>query len=136
MVFLLSNIKTGNMKLFSSLIVSLLSFVCSGQVKFSQLDENKKVVNIIVVDSVNCKINGLYSEVAGMSYLKALYGQSTVWLNAGNAAKKNPGCMGCTYDLVKDCFYYPKPSAGTYTLNPTTCKWDSSGKVQTQSQSK
>jgi hypothetical protein len=49
--------------------------------------------------------------------------------DGGVALRKNYAGIGFTYDSTRDAFIPPKP-AGNWTLNETTCQWQSDDSVQ------
>lgn len=107
------------------LLILFCCILCSclqAQVKYAQIDAQKKVLRVVVVDSVNAR-----SEAGGIQYLKSIFGTATVWVQCfyarENSTRKNFPGPGFTYDIVKNCFIAPKP-AGSYSLNPNTCTWD------------
>ena len=76
------------------------------------------------------------TEQAGIDFLNNLYNTRDVWkqtsyntvggvhLNGGTPLRKNYASVGCTYDQTRDAFIPPKPF-NSWTLNETTCLWDS-----------
>jgi hypothetical protein len=91
---------------------------------FAQLDENNKVIQIIVVSNNECLVNGVESEDAGIAFCKQLYGQDTKWKQTsynGNIRKNYAG-IGYTYNESLDAFIPPKPFP-SWTLNEVTAQW-------------
>lgn len=79
---------------------------------FAQLDENNKVVQVVVLDNNDClDENGNESEQVGVSLCKQLFGEDTNWLQTSyNASiRKSYAGVGFTYDSLKDAFIPPKP---------------------------
>lgn len=77
---------------------------------FAQLDENKKVIQVIVVnDDVIIDENGLESEEIGINFCKSLI--DGVWLQTSYNHKirgKYAG-IGDTYNEEEDIFIAPQP---------------------------
>jgi len=76
------------------------------------------------------------TEQAGVDFLNNLYNTRDVWkqtsyntyggvhLLGGTPFRKNFAGVGYTYDQTRDAFIEPKPYP-SWTLNETTCLWDS-----------
>ena len=76
------------------------------------------------------------TEQAGVDFLNDLYKTRDVWKQTSYNTKggvhllgetpfrKNYASIGYTYNQTKDAFIPPKPFA-SWTLNETTCQWDS-----------
>lgn len=77
---------------------------------FAQLNENKEVINIIVVANNDClDSNGNESESVGIAFCKSIFGDDTNWVQTsynGNFRGRYAG-LGDIYDNVNDIFYYP-----------------------------
>lgn len=94
---------------------------------FAQLDQDNKVVNIIVVsnDVIKDPNSGIESENIGIDFCKNLYGQDTTWVQAsynGNFRKQYPG-KGFIYDVASDRFLAPKPY-NSWIFNDVTGDWE------------
>jgi hypothetical protein len=66
------------------------------------------------------------TEQAGVDFLNNLYGTRDVWKQTsynGNIRKNFAG-IGFKYDQTRDAFI-PKKPFNSWTLNETTCLWDS-----------
>lgn len=93
---------------------------------FAQLDENNIVTGVLVVN--NEKIvdeNGNESEQKGIDFLKALFGQDTVWVQTsynGNFRNKY-AAIDYTYDAIRNAFICPKPF-NSWVLNEETYSWE------------
>jgi hypothetical protein len=61
--------------------------------------------------------------VAEQAHVDTLSG-TWVKTSYNSSIRKNYASIGYTYDTVKDAFIAPKPHA-SWTLNNTTCKWES-----------
>ena len=78
---------------------------------FAELDEDNKVLRVIVVNNEDITVDGVESETKGIEFCKKLFGQDTNWLQTsynGNTRKKYAG-VGDTYDELKDVFISPQP---------------------------
>jgi hypothetical protein len=76
------------------------------------------------------------TEQAGVEFLQNLYGDRAVWKQTsyntrkgqhrlgGTPFRKNYANIGYRYDDILDAFIPPKPYP-SWTLNETTCCWDS-----------
>lgn len=112
-------------------MVMQLSCVNNFMIKYSKLDSNNKVVEVIDIDD---SINDIEA------YLKTNYGESTLiktdyytMANVhygtdlkpdGNAPlRKNYGAIGYSYDFVKDAFI-PKKPFDSWILKEDTCNWE------------
>jgi hypothetical protein len=78
---------------------------------FAQLDEDNKVVNVIVIsnDETHDK-DGIEQEALGVAFCKSLFGADTKWVQTSfnaNIRGKYAG-IGDTYDAVKDEFSTPE----------------------------
>ncbi len=92
---------------------------------FAKLDENNNVLQVHVVNNDVITIDGNESEQTGIDFLTGLYGH-TLWKQTsynGNFRKNYAG-IGYTYDVVRDAFISPQPFS-SWTLNETTCQWES-----------
>lgn len=78
---------------------------------FAQLDENNKVINVILI--ANDELldeNNQESETKGIDFCKTLFGQDTKWVQTSynaNFRKKYAG-LGDIYNVEKDGFIPPK----------------------------
>jgi len=78
---------------------------------FAQLDDNNIVTQVIVVANDELLLDGVESEVKGISFCKSLFGEDTKWKQTsynGNIRKNYAG-IGYTYDASNDYFYAPQP---------------------------
>jgi hypothetical protein len=96
---------------------------------FAELDQNKNVIQVIVVANDEILDNGIESEQKGIAFCKSLYGENTHWIQTSynNNFRKNYAGIGFTYDEILDGFISPKPQdieGVTWWLNPDTCRWE------------
>jgi hypothetical protein len=92
---------------------------------FAQLDDNNVVTQVIVVANAELLLDGVESEVKGISFCKSLFGEDTKWVQTsynGNFRKNYAG-IGYTYDASNDYFYAPQPFP-SWTLD-ADAKWQS-----------
>jgi hypothetical protein len=92
---------------------------------FAQLDENNKVLQVIVVSNDELMENGVESEHKGIAFCKTLLGADTNWVQTSYNAtiRKNYAGIGYTYDSVRDAFISPK-TYNSWVLNEETCNWE------------
>ena len=94
---------------------------------FAQLDENNKVINVIVVHNNEIdNASGLSGEAKGIQFCKDHFGQDTIWKQtsySGSFRKMFAG-FGFTYDASRDAFISP-PTFPSWVLNETTWRWES-----------
>jgi hypothetical protein len=96
---------------------------------FAQLDENNKVLQVIVVANEELMENGAESEHKGIAFCKTLLGADTNWVQTSYNAtiRKNYAGIGYLYDPIRDAFIPPKPDFppnSEWALNEETCCWD------------
>lgn len=91
---------------------------------FAQLDQNNKVVQVIVINNDVCMIDGAESENAGIEFCKSLYGADTIWKQTSynGSIRKNYAAIAYEYDYQLDAFIPPKPF-NSWILNEETCNW-------------
>tara|TARA_R100000231_G_scaffold18636_1_gene18842 strand:- start:33 stop:395 length:363 start_codon:yes stop_codon:yes gene_type:complete len=86
---------------------------------FAQLDENNKVIQVIVVkNDILLDSEGNEQESLGVTFCQSLYGSDTNWKQTsynGNFRGRMAG-VGSTYDNVKNIFISPQPFP-SWTLN-------------------
>ena len=103
---------------------------------FAKIGLNGKVIEVqSVVNEVLHDSNGVEQEVNGIDFLTKLTGWS-IWVqtsyntiggvhnNGGTPLRKNHAGIGYTYDEDRDAFI-PKKPFNSWTLNETTCLWNS-----------
>jgi hypothetical protein len=78
---------------------------------FAQLDENNKVLQVIVVANEELMENGVESEHKGIAFCKTLLGADTNWVQTSYNAtiRKNYAGIGFIYDADNDYFFGPSP---------------------------
>jgi len=96
---------------------------------FAQLDENNKVLQVIVVANEELMENGAESEHKGIAFCKTLLGADTNWVQTSYNAtiRKNYAGIGYLYDPIRDAFIPPKPEnidEIEFILNEDTCLWE------------
>lgn len=93
---------------------------------FAQLDENNKVIQVIVVanDDIKNESNE-EDEQIGIQFCKNLLGQDTNWVQTSYSGKfrKNFASIGFSYDKKLDAFIPPKIFS-SWILNKSTCIWE------------
>ena len=94
---------------------------------FAELDSDNIVINVVrVADGEILKTDGTESELKGKKFLNKVLGQSTwVQTSINGTIRKNYAGIGYKYDSTRDAFIPPKPDYDSWTLNETTCKWES-----------
>tara|TARA_Y100000004_G_C8930702_1_gene419791 strand:+ start:162 stop:545 length:384 start_codon:yes stop_codon:yes gene_type:complete len=94
---------------------------------FCKLGVGNIVLEVHVVNNeVITDNDGNEQEQLGVDFLNNLYGTRDVWKQTsynGNFRKNYAG-KGYIYDQTRDAFIPPKPYP-SWTLNETTCVWDS-----------
>jgi len=92
---------------------------------FAQLDKNKVVLQVIVVNNNDCQLNGVEDEMTGVAFCKSLFGVETNWVQTSyNASmRKNYAGIGYTFDSVRQAFIPPQPFA-SWILDEETCRWE------------
>jgi hypothetical protein len=98
---------------------------------FAKIGTGNKVTQVLVVSN-----DIALTEQAGVDFLNNLYNTRDVWkqtsyntvggvhLLGGTPLRKNYAGVGFQYDSSRDAFIPPKPYA-SWTLNESTCQWDS-----------
>lgn len=93
---------------------------------FAQLDENSKVVSVIVVGDQNCLGDaGVESEQVGIDFCRNTFGADTHWVQTSinNRIRKNYAGIGYSYDSQRDAFIPPTPYP-SWVLDEDTCQWE------------
>lgn len=91
---------------------------------FAKLDENNKVLEVLVVHNNELMVDGEELEAAGIYFLAELTGHAK-WMQTsynGNF-RKNYAAVGGYYDPALDAFIWPQPYP-SWVLNPETCHWE------------
>ncbi len=92
---------------------------------FAQLNKINEVVTVNVIADSDCQDSeGNESEAVGIAFCQSLWGADTTWKQTSynETFRKNYGCVGATYDTIKDVFIPPKPW-NSWVLDETTYKW-------------
>lgn len=91
---------------------------------FAELDENNKVIRVVVIHNNECLNNGVEDENLGILFCKKLFGNETKWKQTSynGSIRKNFAAPGFTYDTFRDAFVAPKPFESWY-LDDETCNW-------------
>ena len=78
---------------------------------FAELDENNKILRVIVVANEELMENGVELEHKGIAFCKALLGADTNWVQTSYNAtfRKNYAGLNFVYDPIKDWFFAPQP---------------------------
>jgi hypothetical protein len=92
---------------------------------FAEIGLNNTVLRVIVVSNDDCKDQqGNESEVIGAKFCQDLLGGNWKQTSYNSNMRKNYAGIGYIYDSTRDAFIPPKPYA-SWSLNETTCQWDS-----------
>lgn len=92
---------------------------------FAQLDENNKVLQVIVVSNGDCgDLPFPESEPIGVAFCQSLYGTDTIWKQTSYNAnfRRQFASVDGGYSPSLDVFYYPQPYK-SWTLDPATAIW-------------
>ena len=91
---------------------------------FAQLDENNKVLQVVVVNNNELlNANGQEEEIRGIHFLQAHFGMNTKWVQSSYNLKfrRNHAEIGGSYDPVLDHFLPKCPyDAKTWTISADT----------------
>jgi len=103
---------------------------------FAKIGLNSKVIQVVSVHNNELlDSNGVEQENIGITFLTTLTGWS-IWKQTsyntyagehklgGTPLRKNHASIGMTYDEDRDAFI-PKKLYNSWTLNETTCRWNS-----------
>lgn len=92
---------------------------------FAELDQNKKVISIVVINNDDCKdANGVESESVGIAFCNKLFGHANwVQTSYNHKIRRNYAIIGGFYDLNLDIFVGPQPSPNA-TYNAQTGEWE------------
>lgn len=91
---------------------------------FAQIDEDNKVINVIVVDNIVLfdEANAAYDERLGIAHCQSLIPGKWIQTSYNNNFRKNFAGIGFTYDENRDAFIPPKPYP-SWVLNEEKCLW-------------
>lgn len=92
---------------------------------FAELDENNKVIRVIVVNNNVLLEDEVEVESKGINFCKSLYGENTKWVQTSynKSYRKHYAGKGFTYDPDFDVFIPPKPYP-SWKLNYETFAWE------------
>ena len=78
---------------------------------FAQLDENNKVLQVIVVHNDELMEDGVESEHKGIAFCKSLLGEDTNWVQTSynSTMRKHYAGIDFIYDADNDFFFAPQP---------------------------
>jgi len=76
---------------------------------FAELDNESKVIRIIVVNNSELLVDGIESEEKGIQFCEDLLGGTWIQTSYNNNIRKQYAGVGYTYDSVKDQFVLPQP---------------------------
>jgi hypothetical protein len=90
---------------------------------FAKLDENNKVIRVIVVHNNELlDENGIESEAKGIEFCQNLLGGNWIQTSYNARIRKNYAGIGMTYDLARDAFIPIEPE-GHLGFDENTCQW-------------
>jgi len=89
---------------------------------FAELDENNKVLRVIVVHNNELLVNAVESEAKGIEFCIAHYGGKWVQTSFNSTIRKNYAGIDFTYDAIRNAFIAPEPE-GNLGLDEATCQW-------------
>ena len=89
---------------------------------FAELDNNNKVIRVIVVHNNELLVNGVELESKGIEFCQSLFGGIWVQTSYNNNIRYNYAGIGFTYDAVRDAFIAPEPD-NAIGFDENTCRW-------------
>ena len=92
---------------------------------FAKLEDNI-VTDVVVVDNNDIlDADGNESEALGITFLKDMFGQDTVWKQTSynNNIRQRYASIGGTYNASIDAFIDPKPYS-SWTMNSENGEWE------------
>lgn len=91
---------------------------------FAQLDDQNKVVQVIVVHNNELlDEHGVEQEAKGAEFCRNLFGGTWLQTSYNGNMRKNYAGVGFTYDSQRDAFIPPKPYV-SWVLDEATCCWE------------
>lgn len=91
---------------------------------FAQLDDNNKVLQVIVVaNDVLLDNEGKEQEQIGVEFCKNLLGGKWIQTSYNNTFRKKYACIDDIYDVEKDGFKSPQPFP-SWKFNETKWVWE------------
>ena len=88
---------------------------------FAEIDENNKVIRVIVVNNSDCLKDGIEDESTGIAFCQNLLGGNWKQTSYNNRIRKHYAGVGYTYDSDRDAFISPQPYP-SWALDET-CNW-------------
>ena len=96
---------------------------------FAEIDENNIVCRVLVVPNDEEHRGHEFLSVdlgLGGSWIQTSYNtRGGVHQQGGIPLRKNFAGIGYTYDEARDAFIPPRPEEGKWTLNESSCWWES-----------
>jgi hypothetical protein len=75
---------------------------------FAELDNNNKVIRVIVVNNNELLVNGVESESKGIEFCQSLYGGTWIQTSYNNKNRKQYAGIDYKYDAGADVFIKPQ----------------------------
>jgi hypothetical protein len=90
---------------------------------FAELDEQNRVVRVVVVANAAITVGGVEDERLGVDLLEKLHGHRR-WKQTSysGAIRKNYAGAGMTYDASRDAFL-PRQPFPSWTIDEQTCRY-------------
>lgn len=88
---------------------------------FAELDKNKVVLRVIVVNNEDIMKDGVEDEATGIAFCQNLLGGDWKQTSYNNNFRKHYAGIGSIYDSVLDAFYSPQPYP-SWSLD-SDCNW-------------
>ena len=76
---------------------------------FAELDNESKVIRVIVVNNNDLIVDGIETESKGVEFCQSLFGSTWVQTSYNNNIRKQYAGIGYTYDAYADQFVAPQP---------------------------
>lgn len=91
---------------------------------FAQLDDNNKVIQVIVIANEELLSNGIEEESKGIAFCQSLFGGNWIQTSYNGNIRKNYAGIGYSYDKTRDAFIPPNPKCHPEIfLNEDICQW-------------
>jgi hypothetical protein len=90
---------------------------------FAEIDKNKTVLRVLVVDDNDTGGGDLAQESIGIEYLKSALGSDWLQTSYNRNFRKNYAARGYEYDEERNAFILPCNYA-SWVLNEATCVWE------------
>ena len=88
---------------------------------FAEIDENNKVLRVIVVSNPDCLKDGVEDEATGIAFCEKLLSGRWIQTSYNNRIRKHYAGIGYTFDEEKDAFIVPQPYS-SWSLD-VDCNW-------------